>query len=106
MRALQLVSEHGASVQSIARHLGCAPNTASELVRRLAGLGLVDKHRGEAGDERSVDVRLTPEGRRILLEQTGLDTEKLADCLETLTAEERSTIQDGLGRLLRCVDRA
>ena len=103
VRALQLLSESGSSVQSIARHLGCAPNTASELVRRLAEMGLIGKHRGGRGDERSVEVRLTPEGERVLLEQTGLDTEKLAECLEALTPEERLEVQNGLDRFLRCV---
>ena len=105
VRALQLLSESGSSVQSIARYLGCAPNTASELVRRLADIGLVGKHRGGGGDERSVEVRLTHEGERVLIEHTGLDTEKLAERLDAMTAEERLEVQNGLIRLLRSVER-
>jgi MarR family transcriptional regulator, organic hydroperoxide resistance regulator len=103
VRALQLAAEGGVTVQAIARHLGCAPNTASEVVRRLVEKDLALKVRS-TDDERVVEVRVTDEGHRVLEEQTGLDVENLQKRLGTLTAEQRDTIRKGLGLLLDCVE--
>lgn len=102
VRALQLAAEPGATIQSICRRLGCATNTGSEIVSRLADKGLVRKTRRES-DERVVEVTSTPEGDRILIEQTGLDMGKLARGLAGRTQQERTVIQSGLDLLLACV---
>ncbi|MGE6756564.1 MarR family winged helix-turn-helix transcriptional regulator [Corallococcus interemptor] len=103
VRALQLAGEGGVTVQAIANHLGCAPNTASEVVRRLVEKGLVSKVR-RPEDERVVEVRLTAGGSRVLEEQTGLDAGKLERRLARLPAARREAIREGLNLLLDCVE--
>ncbi len=105
VRALQLAAQAGATIQSICRALGCAANTGSEIIRRLAEKGLVQKQR-RVTDERVVEVRATPEGARVLAEQSGLDTGKLARRLGDRTPEECEQIKAGLLLLLTCVSGA
>ena len=102
VRALQLAAEPGTTIQLICRQLGCATNTGSEIVSRLAGKGLVQKTR-RATDERVVEVTTTADGDRILIEQTGLDRARLARGLSGRTEQERDVIQSGLNLLLACV---
>ncbi|WP_370541900.1 MarR family transcriptional regulator [Alicyclobacillus tolerans] len=52
VRALQYVQMSGSTtIQQISSHLGCAQNTASEIVRRLRQKKLLEKHR-RSDDER------------------------------------------------------
>lgn len=99
VRSLQFISEGPATVQGVAAHLGCAPNSASEIVRRLVQRGLVAKSRSP-NDERIVELSLTQDGVRALEEQTLLDQEKLARCLERMPADEREAVRSGLDLLL------
>jgi DNA-binding MarR family transcriptional regulator len=102
VRALQLASEPNASIQTISIQLGCATNTGSEIVRRLAEKGFVKKVR-QLDDERVVHVQITTDGERILIEQTGLDIKKLSARLENLCEDKRQKILTGLALLLSCV---
>jgi DNA-binding MarR family transcriptional regulator len=102
VRALQFASEPGATIQTISSQLGCATNTGSEIVRRLAEKGFVKKLR-QLDDERVVHVQTTSDGEKILVEQTGLDIQKLSARLENLREDERDKILTGLALLLSCV---
>ncbi|MBH8603786.1 MULTISPECIES: MarR family winged helix-turn-helix transcriptional regulator [unclassified Thermoactinomyces] len=62
VRALQYVALNQAStVQSVAEYLGCASNTASEILRRLSEKGLLIRQRNKE-DERVVELRVTEKG--------------------------------------------
>ncbi|MGX9963786.1 MarR family winged helix-turn-helix transcriptional regulator [Roseomonas sp. F4] len=102
VRVLQYAAEGGATVQSLGQAIGCATNTASEIIRRLAEKGLVTKTR-RASDERVVEVAVTAQGAAVLEEHTGLDQHRLAAGLARLTPAERDRIAEGLALLLRCV---
>jgi DNA-binding MarR family transcriptional regulator len=102
VRVLQYAAEGGATIQSLGQAIGCATNTASEIVRRLAEKGLVTKAR-RASDERVVEVSVTAQGRAALAEHTGLDQARLAVALARLTPAERDRIAQGMALLLRCV---
>jgi MarR family multiple antibiotic resistance transcriptional regulator len=63
--ALHLVSSLGqASLTSVARHLSVAPPTVCAKVDELVRAGFVARHRSET-DRRSVELSLTPAGRRV-----------------------------------------
>ena len=103
VRALQYVQMGGpATIQQIATHLGCAQNTASEIVRRLRQKGFIEKVR-RSDDERIVEVHLTDAGHQAVLQHTGLDIEHLAAQLEEVSPEERQQIEQGLSLLLKVV---
>jgi MarR family transcriptional regulator, organic hydroperoxide resistance regulator len=95
IRALQFIHFEGTSnVNNVAVHLQCAPNTASEIVRRLVDKGFLQRQRRKE-DERVVELQLTDDGTRILLEQTGLDLDTLPDLLKDLTSEEVESVRRG-----------
>ena len=96
VRALHFVAMEGpATVGGVAKHLGGAPNTASEVLRRLFDKGLIRRQR-RAGDERAVALSLTDAGVRTLREHVGLDVTKLERCLAALPERERLQIAEGL----------
>ncbi|GMA49933.1 MarR family transcriptional regulator [Alicyclobacillus contaminans] len=103
VRALQYIQMTGpVTVQQIAEQLGCAHNTASEILRRLQQKGLIAKGR-RTDDERVVEVRLTEVGEQVVLEQTGLDVTRLAARLAQVSAAERQRMVDGMQQLLNLV---
>lgn len=94
--ALHFVAMEGpATGGNVAKHLGVAPNMASEVVRRLLEKGLLRRQRHE-DDERAVALSLTDAGVRTLREHVGLDVAKLDRCLAALPEWERSQIAEGV----------
>lgn len=100
VRGLQYVQMVGpATIQQLADHLGCAQNTASEIIRRLRQKGLVEKQR-RSDDERIVEVYLTDAGQEAVLQHTGLDIARLTTNLDQVSEEQRDRIEQGLLLLL------
>src|SRR5271170_2351853 len=63
--ALHLVSSlHSASMSTVARHLAVSSPTVCVKVDQLESAGLVTRHRSER-DRRTVELSLTPKGRRV-----------------------------------------
>ena len=89
-------------MQRVANFLGCAANTASELVSRLVSKKLVEKQRSEV-DERAVFLRLTDVGRTALDEHVGLDVARLAKALEMCDLQARHEIHAAFEALLDLV---
>jgi DNA-binding MarR family transcriptional regulator len=102
VRALQHISVGALTVNELAERLRCAPNTASEIVKRLTARALVTKTRRK-DDERVVDLTITGGGRAALEEHTGLDVERLRTRLAGLGEKEVRRIRDGLSALLAAV---
>ncbi len=100
IRVLQFIARHETAprIDDVARHLGSAASTTSELVKRLATRGLVSRRRCE-DDERVVRLALTAAGSTALREHTTLDPEKLARGLAALDGAERGELM----RLLAAV---
>lgn len=93
IRVLQLLAMSATPprVDDVARHLGAAASTASELLKRLQRKGLAERRRS-AADERVVEVRLTEAGRAALDEHTSMDPAKLATLLGRLPEAEQATL--------------
>jgi DNA-binding MarR family transcriptional regulator len=103
VRVLQLLNEEQAvTVQRVAEFLGCAANTASELVSRLVSKRLVEKQRSE-DDERVVFLRLTDIGRTAFDEHVGLDVSRLANALQLCDLRTKHEIQTAFETLLDLV---
>ena len=104
VRALQFVQMTGpVTVQQVADHLGCAHNTASEILRRLGQKGLIERIRNPK-DERVVEAHLTSQGRAAVLEHTGLDIDKLTKCLDRMSDKEQAEVLHGFVSLLRTLE--
>ena len=83
VRVLQFIEMHPGNprIDDVRQYLGIAPTSTSELVKRLAAKGLVERKRS-TNDERVVELSLTERGQFILKQQTQMDVGKLALCLD------------------------
>lgn len=105
VRALHFLSRHPAArIDDVAMYLACAPNTASEIVRRLAEKDLIIRRRS-LHDERVVHAHLTELGNQILEENTGLAREKLIACLAALPPQQREQITQGITLLAQALEK-
>ena len=103
VRVLQLLNEEPAvAVQRVADFLGCAANTASELISRMVSKGLIAKQRSET-DERVVHLCLTDAGRAAFDEHVGLDVHRLAQALSQVDDNTSKEILSAFERLLALV---
>ena len=94
IRALQYLAELPRTVGELAKYLGIAPNSASEIAKRLVTRGYASKVR-DTQDERVVRLICTESGVGILQEQTNLDLEKLSRCMARLSPDQRSSVRSG-----------
>jgi DNA-binding MarR family transcriptional regulator len=106
IRVLQFVAFRATPprVDEIARFLGCAASTASELIKRLQKKELLVRRRSES-DERVVEIELSEAGRTALTEHTSLDPALLDSGLLALADEERETLIQLLGKMTEAVRR-
>jgi DNA-binding MarR family transcriptional regulator len=90
--------EREMSVSELALAGGVATPTATRMLSGLERDGIVERHGSEV-DRRSVLVRLTPKGRRMLKAKRELISEKQRVIYESLTPTERRQAEAILGRL-------
>ena len=97
MRAVRVLSKHGGVRSSqLARHLGIAPRSATEVVDALEEKGLVERT-PDPGDRRATQVDLTDRGRQLSAEvgrARGVESEKVFERLS-------HTDREHLARILR-----
>lgn len=100
---LSLLWEQGtSSVGEIGARLHLESNTLSPLVKRLEALDLVSRHR-RAGDERTVDVQLTRQGKAMRRRAAGVPAQ-ICDATE-LDAASRARLVKKLRRLTSDLER-
>jgi DNA-binding MarR family transcriptional regulator len=85
------------TINELARQLGLDKSSASGLVDRAQGRGLVRRVPSQL-DRRSVRVRLTTAGHQLAAEIAADAAEELAAVLEPLSPAERSALVALLGR--------
>lgn len=94
---LRLVGRRpGISVREAADELGLVPNTASTLVSKLAGDGLLIRD-ADADDRRVGRLRLTASAQQIADQTRAARRATLADVLADLDAEQIQRLESGLG---------
>jgi DNA-binding MarR family transcriptional regulator len=97
-RLLRELREALPTINELARRLGLDKSSASGLVDRAQGRGLVRRVPSQL-DRRSVRVRLTTAGHELAAEIAAHAAEELAAVLEPLSATERSALATLLARL-------
>ena len=90
--------EQEMSVSELALAGGVAKPTATRMLAGLERDGIVERH-GSDVDRRSVLVRLTPKGRRMLTAKRDLITAKQLAIYESLSTTERRQAESILRRL-------
>jgi DNA-binding MarR family transcriptional regulator len=100
LRALTVIDDiDGANLIQLSDGMGVTVSTASRLVDRLVGAGLVDRRPSEV-TRREISLRLTPEGRALLSRYDGLRLDALRRRLDQLPRRRRVALIHALGDLL------
>ena len=103
--ALSTVERHGPLTPSeVAKREGIQRPTTTRVLARLEEEGLVART-ADLFDRRSSLVAVTDKGSALLAEQRTRKTAFLASRLETLTPEERATLQEAAEILERVLER-
>lgn len=85
----------GVNLRGLADRLGVVISSASRLSDRLVAAGLMERRQSDE-DRREVLVRLSPAGRRLLVEMRRRRRERLARVLARMTPEDRAALRSGL----------
>jgi DNA-binding MarR family transcriptional regulator len=96
---LRLADEDGISQAELARRQRVEAPSMCRMVDRLERDGLVRRERDDV-DRRVIRVRITPAGRSVAVAGRASVAELEARAFGALSADERQTLADLLGRLL------
>ena len=100
----RLREEPGLRLNDLAARHRLASNTVSTLLQQLVTAGLVSRQPDPA-DRRAVQLRLTPDGERMIADWQGAHQRRMASALDGLPAADQQAIQAALPALSRLVDR-
>ena len=95
---MALMHREDISQRELAEAMSVKPATLTVMLRRMAGKGLVQRHTDEH-DQRVTRLRLTPEGRAVVMRLKDTIEQMGKDIFGTLTQEERRQLSDMLERL-------
>lgn len=93
-----------AAAGELADLLGVSAPTVTDILDRMAGLGLVTRERGQH-DRRVVYVRATPAGKQALADLLEERSALYRTIFQEMSEEERNTVGRGLETLLEAVRR-
>ncbi|WP_256375472.1 MarR family winged helix-turn-helix transcriptional regulator [Modestobacter sp. DSM 44400] len=100
LRALTVIDDvGGANLLRLSEGMGVTVSTASRLVDRLVGAGLVDRRPSEV-TRREISLSLTPQGRDLLSRYDDLRLQALRQRLDQLPGRRRAAVIDALGDLV------
>jgi DNA-binding MarR family transcriptional regulator len=91
----EVEDREGLNPSEISDRQGTSRNTISALIRELEEEGLIERHLDKE-DRRKFKIQLSPSGLTIVKEHSSKHMRMVAQCFESLTAEER----EQLGRIL------
>lgn len=80
--------------------VGLSPTSTTRLIDRLERRGLVTRRRGEVGDRRCVEIRLTASGEKLLGQLKVVRGSDLHLAVESMTGDERRRLTGSLRRLV------
>ena len=95
LRALGLLNEAPQRMSDVAAHLGSSLSSATSLIERLEGKGLVERVH-DPGDRRVVMCHLTASGRAEVERFWQIKRSRLEALADILTPEELATIVEAL----------
>jgi DNA-binding MarR family transcriptional regulator len=93
----------GARVRDLAAYAGITPSTATRILDALERRRIVERKRTSA-DRRTVTIKLTPQGRRLLEEQDAWLVDRQVAFYDSLPPDEKALAPDLLARLAALID--
>lgn len=99
---LDIGEKEPVSLVDLAAGLGLDSSTLSRTIQGLVMLGMVSRQSSET-DRRYVDISLTDEGRKVFERIEGLNTAIFSRVLESLPADRRDSIMEGIGLFVDAV---
>jgi DNA-binding MarR family transcriptional regulator len=96
-------AEEPISQQELSRRTGIDPSTMVSRMDVLYDRGLVERKR-RAEDRRSYEIRLSPSGRKLLVELRGQAAEFAQEFFAPLTKAEREQLHELLAKLAASID--
>ncbi len=100
LRALSVLDEaDDANLMQLSDGMGVTVSTASRLVDRLVGAGLVDRRQSEA-TRREITLTLTAQGQALLSHYDGLRLEAMHRRLDQLSPRRRTAVLKALSDLV------
>ena len=105
IRVFRFISHYDRAprLDEITAYLGSAPNTASELIKRLQNKGLVVRNRAKR-DERTIEIELTEAGKVALTKHSTLDPRKLRDGFTELDDFEQDVLVKSIRKITEAID--
>ena len=91
-------------MSALADAAAVAPPTASRMVDGLVNRGIAERTRAEDGDRRRVEIRLTPEGRKLVAAKRMRMTQAREQIFERLSPAERRAAARLLHSLAAAID--
>jgi DNA-binding MarR family transcriptional regulator len=99
IRILRHLRETPRSAGQLGRAVGLSPTSITRVIDRLEERGLVTRRRDEQ-DRRRVEVRIAPEGLRVLGEVKVLKGTSLHRAMEAMPPDQRRRVTEALGELI------
>ena len=95
-RALYLIKMHPlVNLSAVAEHIVASLPTASRMIAVLEGKGYVQRT-DSRDDRRQVELRITPEGEKVVDEMRQMTLEKMGQVLSKLDEGQRATVNEAM----------
>ena len=99
-RALRILSDSGTITQkAFADKMNIRPSSASDILTKMESEGLITRACHD-GDKRNINITITEEGRKINEEVSVKQQEAVKQMMLSLTAEELTTLETLMNKLL------
>jgi len=99
----ELAADRAMSINDLAARALTGQNTVSMIVARLVEQGLVTRRRSE-NDARRVEVRLTPQGRKLVNRAPEPPTARLLHAIRRMSRDQLRALNRSLGALARLME--
>jgi len=96
----EIEGREGLNPSEISERQGTSRNTISSLIRELEEEGLIERHL-DRNDRRKFNISLSPTGLTIVKEHSSRHMRMVAQCFESLTAEEKHQLGQILAKLAK-----
>lgn len=103
LMSAEIEGREGLNPSEISERQGTSRNTISSLIRDLEEEGMIVRHL-DNNDRRKFKISLSPSGLTIVKEHSSRHMRMIAQCFDSLTAEEKEQLSSILAKLAKNLD--